>query len=358
MITGDRSMIEGLSASEARMPLAAAEILPMREVCSIDALIGESVAMQILFEQMRRVGPTHACVLIVGENGAGKQRVARCLHELSGRSTHPFITVNCAAVQPGMLEAELFGSEQHDGIDGSQRGYFERAGEGTLLLDDICGMPLDVQVKLLHVLETGRLRHAHGEREIEVNCRVMAATTEDPQQLLTNGKLRADLLYHLAVFPLHVPPLRERDRDAELLAQYFLDLLNAQERTSKHLSRDSNLCLRQYPWPGNVRELRNVVHRAFILADDELELRAVAGQPLSSAAQNDDQLLYIPVGTSIAEAERWMIFATLKKCGGNKTRAAALLGVSLKTLYNRLNAYRAEGLEVGDLDTESAEVES
>lgn len=205
------------------------------------------------------------------------------------------------------------------------------------------------------MLETGRLRYSQGERE--VTCRVMAASSENPQQLQAGGKLRADLLYHLAVFPLHVPPLRERERDAELLAQHFLDLLNAQEHTSKRLSRDSLACLRQYPWPGNVRELRNVVHRAFILADAELALRAVAGQPLSPN-HSDQQLLYIPVGTSIAEAERWMIFATLRKCGGNKTRAAALLGVSLKTLYNRLNAYRAEGLEVGDLDTESAEVES
>ncbi len=356
-------MIEALSTSEARIPLVTTDMLPRAlggEVCGTDALIGESVPMQILFEQMRRVGPTHACVLIVGENGAGKQRVARCLHELSGRSSHPFIPVNCAAVPANLLEAELFGSETHEAFDGSgtHRGYFERAGEGTLLLDEVASLPIDLQVKLLHVLETGRLRHARGEREIEVGCRVMAATSEDPQRLLDSGRLRADLLYHLAVFPLHVPPLRERERDAELLAQYFLDLLNAQERTAKHLSRDSIMCLRQYPWPGNVRELRNVVHRAFILADEELQLRAVAGQPLSLSSNSEEQLLYIPVGTSIAEAERWMIFATLKKCGGNKTRAAALLGVSLKTLYNRLNAYRGEGLEVGDLDTESAEVES
>jgi DNA-binding NtrC family response regulator len=353
-------MMEGLSSSEARIPLAAAEMLQprelAREMCGTDALIGESVAMQVLIEQMRRVGPTHACVLIVGESGAGKQRVARCLHELSGRSGQAFITLNCAAIAPSLLEAELFGSEPCEALEPApRRGHFERAGNGTLLLDEVAALPMDLQVKLLHVLETGRLR---GGREVEMTCRVMAASSEDPQQLLAGGKLRADLLYHLAVFPLHVPPLRERERDAELLAQYFLGLLNTQEHTSKRLSRDSLTCLRQYPWPGNVRELRNVVHRAFILADDELELRAVAGQPLSLSTNGDEQLLYIPVGTSIAEAERWMIFATLKKCGGNKTRAAALLGVSLKTLYNRLNAYRAEGLEVGDLDTESAEVES
>ena len=352
-------MIEGLSTTEARIPLSATEILPDREVCATDALVGESMQMQVLFDHMRRVGPTHACVLIVGENGTGKQRVARCLHELSGRNNQPFVVVNCSAVPAAALEAELFGTELPETYaGGGQRGHFERAGDGTLLLDEIAGLSIDLQVKLLHVLESGRVRHARGEREIDVGCRVMATTSEDPQQLLASGKLRADLLYQLAVFPLHVPPLRERDRDAELLAQYFLDLLNAQERSAKHLSRDSIMCLRQYPWPGNVRELRNVVHRAFILADEELELRAVAGQPLSLATHTDEQLLYIPVGTSIAEAERWMIFATLKKCGGNKTRAAALLGVSLKTLYNRLNAYRAEGLEVGDLDTESAEVES
>jgi two-component system, NtrC family, response regulator AtoC len=314
------------------------------------------MAMQVLFDQMRRVAPTHACVLIVGESGAGKQRVARCLHELSGRNGYPFITLNCAAIAPNLLEAELFGGEPGHTETAPRRGHFERAQNGTLLLDEIAALPMDLQVKLLHVLESGRLRYLQGEREVA--CRVMAASCENPQQLQASGKLRADLLYHLAVFPLHVPPLRERGRDAELLAQYFLDLLNAQEHTSKRLSRDSLACLRQYPWPGNVRELRNVVHRAFILADDELALRAVAGQPLGPSTNGDPQLLYVPVGTSIAEAERWMIFATLRKCGGNKTRAAALLGVSLKTLYNRLNAYRAEGLEVGDLDTESAEVES
>jgi two-component system response regulator AtoC len=164
------------------------------------------------------------------------------------------------------------------------------------------------------------------------------------------------LLYRLADFPMFVPPLRERGDDIELLAHHFLANLNAEQGTAKRFSGDSLLCLRQHNWPGNVRELRNVVHRAFILAATELDLRKVVGKPMIQAVNGDALTLRIPVGTNLADAERWMIIATLKKCGGNKTRAAALLGVSLKTLYNRLNAYRAQGLDMGDIDGELTEV--
>jgi DNA-binding NtrC family response regulator len=183
---------------------------------------------------------------------------------------------------------------------------------------------------------------------------VIAATQRDPQQAVAQGLLRPDLLYRIGVFPILVPPLREREEDAELLAEYFLSQLNSQEGANKRFSATSLAAIRQYEWPGNVRELRNVVRRAFILAQSELDLDGILGKPATAASASG--VLRIPIGTNLADVERWMIIATLKKCGGNKTRAAALLGVSLKTLYNRLNAYRAEGREVSDIDAELMEV--
>jgi len=325
----------------------------------IGELLGDSAVMRTLFDQLRRVAPTRASVLIIGESGVGKEVVARTLHDNSPRADDPFLSVNCGAIAPALIEAELFGHERgaFPGALQSGAGYFERAGNGTLLLDEITELPLDMQVKLLRVLDAESMTHVGGEQEIPVRCRVIAATNRDPERAVADGKLRSDLLYRLAVFPLPVPPLRDREDDVELLAHYFLASLNAEEGGSKRFSGDSLLCLRQYHWPGNVRELRNVVHRAFILAGDgDLELRNLVGRPMIPASVGDELTLRIPVGTNLADAERWMIIATLKKCGGNKTRAAALLGVSLKTLYNRLNAYRAQGLDMGDFDGELTEV--
>jgi DNA-binding NtrC family response regulator len=332
--------------------------MDMTKASGIGELLGESSVMQALFDQIRRVAPTRASVLIIGESGVGKELVARTLHDQSPRAEEPFLSVNCGAISPALIEAELFGHERgaFPGATQAGAGYFERAGSGTLMLDEITELPLDMQVKLLRVLDQEAMVRAGAEQEIPVRCRVIAATNRDPERAVAEGKLRADLLYRLAVFPLPVPPLREREDDVELLAHYFLATLNSEEGTSKRFSGDSLLCLRQYHWPGNVRELRNVVHRAFILATNDLELRSVVGRPLIPASVGDELTLRIPVGTNLADAERWMIIATLKKCGGNKTRAAALLGVSLKPLYNRLNAYRASGLDMGDVDGELTEV--
>ena len=341
-----------------RASFTARDSLNVTPASSLGGLLGESPAMRALFEQIRRVAPTRAGVLIIGESGVGKELVARTVHEMSPRAQEPFLSINCGAIAPALMEAELFGHERgaFPGAMQAGAGYFERVGGGTLLLDEITEMPLDMQVKLLRVLDAEEMRRVGGEQDLEVRCRVVAATNRDPERAVADGKLRPDLLYRLAVFPLPVPPLREREEDIELLAHYFLAILNAEEGTSKQFSGDSLLCLRQHAWPGNVRELRNVVHRAFILAASELDLRAVVGRPMIPSSVNDELTLRIPVGTNLADAERWMIIATLKKCGGNKTRAAALLGVSLKTLYNRLNAYRASGLDMSDIDGELTEV--
>ena len=352
------------TAVPAHRPLEAeVDAMAVTRICGVDHLLGESAAMHRLFDQIKRVAPTRSSVLIIGENGTGKELVARCLHELSVLAAGPFIAISCSAIAPEAIESELFGQEGGDGQKGAhhgngsaQRGCFDRAAGGTLLLDEITELPQDVQVKLLRALESGRMTRAGGTRESDIRCRVIAATDRDPQQAVSEGKFRPDLLYRISVFPILVAPLRDREDDAELLAQYFLATLNNEENTAKQFSGDSLACIRDYSWPGNVRELRNVVHRAFLLADGELDLRAVVGKSTVSAANGPEQSLRIPVGTNLADAERWMIIATLKKCGGNKTRAAALLGVSLKTLYNRLNAYRAQGLEVSDFDSELMEV--
>lgn len=337
-----------------------ADALAVTQVCGVDELLGESAAMQRLFEQIRRVAPTRSSVLIIGESGTGKELVARCLHKLGAAASAPFIAVSCGALPAESMERELFGQEasavEEPDSNPAHCGYLERAAGGSLFLDEITELPTGMQAKLLRALESGRILRVGGLKEIDLDCRILAATHRDPQLAVEEGQLRAELLYRICVFPLAMAPLREREDDAGLLAQYFLATLNAEEGTAKRFSEDSLLCIRQYSWPGNVRELRNAVHRAFLLADEVLELRAVVGKARIATMPGQEQMLRIPVGTNLAAAERWMIIATLKKCEGNKTRAAALLGVSLKTLYNRLNAYRAQGLDVSDFDTELMEV--
>ncbi len=317
----------------------------------LGGLVGASPAMHAIFEQITKVAPTRAGVLILGESGTGKELVARTLHQLSPRADRPFVAVNCGAIPESLIEAELFGYERGSftGAVRSHAGYFERAADGTLLLDEITEMSLEMQAKLLRALESGQLLRVGGTREVEVRCRVIAATNRDPQAAVASGQLRADLLYRLAVFPIRVAPLRERTGDALLLAEHFLGVHNAAERTAKTLSPDSLAFLREYEWPGNVRELRNVIQRAYILSDQQLHLRSAitrtAVAPQSHTERADH--VQVTVGMPLAEVERLMIVATLKRCGGNKTRTAAMLGVSLKTLYNRLNEYRAAAVAAG-----------
>lgn len=335
--------------------LSDADALAVARVCSVGGLLGESMAMHSMFEQMARIASLHADVLIVGENGSGKELAARCLHDLSERAMQPFLVLNCSALAPALIDSGLFGHEAglSEGtvsrLD-SQQGHLERAGRGTLLLEEVSDLSPELQVKLLRALESRRFVRVGGTRELDFRCRVIATVQGNPRQ-----GLRPELLDRLSVCQLRIPPLRERGEDVELLANYFLQVLNAEEGTAKRLSADSAECLMNYGWPGNVRELRNAVHRAFILADGDLDLASAIDKPLPLSSISDADCLRIPVGTPLAEAERWMILATLRKCEGNKTRAAALLGVSLKTLYNRLHVYRAQGLE-SDHDRESIEV--
>jgi DNA-binding NtrC family response regulator len=296
-------------------------------------LVGASAAMQEVFRLIERVGPTDASVLLTGESGTGKGLTARAIHEFSTRRGKAFISINCGAMPASLIEAELFGSEEAPGVAAARAGAFERAQGGTLLLDEITDLPQHLQVRLLRVLETGRYYRAGASTEHPCDVRFIAATNRCPLQAVESGQLREDLLYRLAVFPIEMPPLRDRADDAELLAKHFLAGLNRQAMTQKRLSAPACTMLKHHSWPGNVRELRNCIERAFILADAMLELKPL----IQNGAERER--LDIRVGSRIHDMERSLIEATLDYFKGNKRRAADALGCSLKTLYNKLNGY-------------------
>jgi DNA-binding NtrC family response regulator len=318
--------------------------LPAPGLIRCGDLYGASAAMQRLFQLIVKVAPTSANVLIVGESGTGKEVVANAIHTMSKEKDKPFIALNCGAISPQLIEAELFGHERGSftGAVRMHRGCFERASGGTLFLDELTDMPLEMQVKLLRVLETGRFCRVGADEEMQVKVRVIAATNRDPQAAVDSGVMRSDLFYRLAVFPIEVPTLRERADDIELLAQLFLGRLNQEENTRKIFSRSSRRFMREYLWPGNVRELKNMVHRAYILAEHELDLTEAVGPSRQAIPDVEGNCITLPLGSKLADAEQKLIFATLGYCGGNKTLTAEVLGVSLKTLYNRLNEYQAQ----------------
>ena len=305
------------------------------------SLLGASPAMQEVFRLIERVGPTEASVLLTGESGSGKELAARSIHECSMRRDGPFIAINCGAIPPGLIEAELFGYEKGSftGAVRAHAGVFERAQGGTILLDEVIEMPLDMQTRLLRVLETRKFYRVGASAEYSCDVRVIAATNRCPLQAVHNGQLREDLLYRLAVFPIALPPLRIRGDDVELLAEHFLGELNAQARTQKRLSALSRMTLKQHSWPGNVRELKNCIERAFILGDSGLELAPLIQSGSVRDGAGERERLDIRVGSRIYDMERSLIEATLDYFKGNKRRAADALGCSLKTLYNKLNGY-------------------
>ena len=302
-------------------------------------LVGASRAMQEVYRLIERAAPTDAPVLIQGESGTGKELVARTIHDRSLRRTKPFLALNCGAVSPNLIESELFGHERGSftGAMQQHQGHFERACGGSLLLDEITEMPPSLQTKLLRVLESKTFLRVGGERPIATDVRILAATNRPVAAVLRDGQLREDLYYRLSVFPVTVPPLREREGDVILLARYFLQRMNEPRQTRKRLTEATVRQLESHTWPGNVRELRNVVERAFILAADEVEIT-----PLQMEANETSRLEMdkpFAIGASVGDMERRLILATLDHFGGDKRRAAQVLGVSLKTLYNRLHAY-------------------
>jgi DNA-binding NtrC family response regulator len=311
---------------------------------SYGVLYGSSPVMLDLYEQIDRVAATDATALIIGESGTGKELIARTIHEHSARKDGAFVAVNCGAIPDELIEAELFGHEKGSftGAVQGRIGYFEHANGGTLFLDEVTEMAPVRQVKLLRALETGTFYRVGGTELIRGDVRVIAATNRDPAVAVKENGLREDLMYRLAVFPLRAPPLREREGDRELLAMHFLDELNRQEGTNKVFSKRSMETLRTWSWPGNVRELKNAVYRAFILAEKAVELPHphLMSRVKKPVTLGDSMSVWI--GTPLADAQKQIILGTLKYCGGDKRRAAKALGVSLKTLYNRLSAYGDE----------------
>ncbi|HEV3428519.1 MAG TPA: sigma-54 dependent transcriptional regulator [Paraburkholderia sp.] len=316
----------------------------LRRMGRFGLMLGNSPAMQDVYDQISRVAVTPASVMLVGESGTGKEVAAQTIHQLSLRRKHEFLAVNCGAISPNLIESEMFGHERGSftGADRQHKGYFERANGGTLFLDEITEMPIELQVKLLRVLETGMFMRVGTTKEIETDVRLIAATNRDPEQAVAEGKLRLDLYHRLNVLPINLPPLRERGKDVELLAQAFLEELNERHGTKKQFPAAVREMLATYPWPGNVRELKNYVQRAHIMAGNEGDLTAAVPLQISLSKPVAGTAVTIPFGTSLADADRQLILATLEQCGGVKTRAAEILGISLKTLYNRLVEYGNE----------------
>ena len=306
----------------------------LRKVGRFGRLVGISPTMQKVYDLMTRVAPTDATVFITGESGTGKEVVAQTIYEISNRRRNPFLPLDCGAIPANLIESELFGHERGSFTGASQlrRGCFERAAGGTLFLDEITEMPVELQVKLLRVLESGSLTRVGGEETVPVNVRLIAASNRVPAEAVREGKLREDLYYRINVFPILLPPLRDRDGDVILLAERFLELLNASQGTSKRLSVEARERIKAHVWRGNVRELKNEIHRAFIMHDSVLELSDLSAEPTPAPTATE-------VGRSLEESERQLILATLAQCGGDKKKAARILGISLKTLYNRLHLY-------------------
>lgn len=329
----------------------------LRKLGRFGKLVGRSPRMQEVYDFIGQGAPTDATVLVTGETGTGKELVAETLHALSRRSDGAFVPLNCGAVPKELIESELFGHEKGSftGASRQRKGVFEVAHRGTLFLDEITEMSTDLQVKLLRVLETRRFARVGSDREIEVDVRVVAATNRDPHEAVRDGYLREDLLYRLLVFPIALPPLRDRHGDIELLAEHLLERLNQEHDASKRFTPDALSRLAAQRWPGNVRELRNTVERAFILSGDEIgaeqlplrgngsggEAPAPSGADVGGSAR-----IPCDVGMTIADVEQRLILATLADVGERKT-AAELLGISVKTLYNRLKSYEEQGLYEG-----------
>jgi DNA-binding NtrC family response regulator len=316
----------------------------LREHGTFGSLIGNSPEMRKIYQIVEQAAPTGASVLITGESGTGKELVAQTIHQLSPRASHPFVAINCAAIPETLLESEIFGHEKgaFTGAADRRQGCFELADRGTLFLDEIGEMTPATQVKLLRVLQERKFRRLGGRTEQSVDVRVIAATNLDPADAVKQGKLREDLYYRLNVFAFRLPPLRERKEDLALLIQAFISEFN--QRNQKNvvgLDHQAMRMLEHYAWPGNVRELRNVIERATILCGgafiDPKHLPPVLAE--EPPPQHQPQLALAP-GTTVEEAERRLILMTLEHTRDNKTRAAEILGISLKTLHNKLNKLR------------------
>jgi DNA-binding NtrC family response regulator len=316
----------------------------LREHGAFGSLVGNSPEMRKMYQVIEQAAPTSASVLIMGESGTGKELVAQTIHQLSPRAPYPFVAINCAAIPETLLESEIFGHEKgaFTGAADRRAGCFELADHGTLFLDEIGEMTPATQVKLLRVLQERTFRRLGGRQEQSVDVRVIAATNVDPSDAVQNGKLREDLYYRLNVFAMKLPPLRDRKEDLPLLIQAFISEFNQRnQRSIAGVDHQAMRMLENYQWPGNVRELRNVIERATILAPGPF-IEAAHLPPVVTNEPGPEQAPQVALGpgTTVEEAERRLIMMTLQHTRDNKTRAAEILGISLKTLHNKLNKLR------------------
>ncbi len=350
----------------------------VRETGALGPLVGSSPQMKAIYQLIERVAPSNVSVLVTGESGTGKELVARSLHELSSRRNKPFVAVNCAAIPETLIESEIFGHEKgaFTGAIERRAGCFELAEEGTLLLDEIGEMPAATQAKLLRVLEDRRLRRLGSKSETPVDVRVIAATNKDPEKAVADGELRGDLYYRLNVFSIQMPPLRDHLSDVGAIAERMIADMNTRHSCAVTGIEPGMLDrLKSYRWPGNVRELRNTIERATILAGSgrigvehlpphfgepgfappagRSRSAAVGGVMMSDVAaeaerfRKEENTVRVEVGTTVDEAERQLILKTLTSTHNNKTRAAEILGISSKTLQNKLKEYHQSGTGSG-----------
>ncbi|MEO8725972.1 MAG: sigma-54 dependent transcriptional regulator [Acidobacteriaceae bacterium] len=354
----DANRLKAILTNASRLNSANSEVAAtrrnLRNAGILGCLVGTSKAMQEIFALVEQVAPSTASVLITGESGSGKEMLARTLHELSARKDKPFIAINCAAIPETLIESEIFGHEKgaFTGAIERRAGCFELAEGGTLLLDEIGEMPSPTQTKLLRVLEDHKLRRLGSRSEQEIDVRVLAATNKNPEEAVASGELRQDLYYRLNVFHIEMPPLRDHKDDLPALLDSLIQDLNAKhDRSVAGVSAEVMQLFQQYGWPGNVRELRNTLERAVILCGsgtvERKHLTANFGQssPARTASSAcSGTAIHLEVGTTVEEAERQLIVKTLASTNNNKTRAAEVLGISLKTLHNKLKEYSQQGV--------------
>ncbi len=318
----------------------------LRDAGILGQLVGRAKTIQGVMALIEQVAPSRASVLITGESGTGKELVARTIHQLSPRTNKTFVAVNCAAIPETLMESEIFGHEKGAFTGALERraGCFELADGGTLLLDEIGEMPIGTQAKLLRVLEDSKVRRLGGKTEMSVDVRVLASTNKVAEEAVAKGQLRNDLYFRLNVVRIALPPLRERMEDMEVLAQALVEDLNRKHSLNiRGMDADVLEAFRNYSWPGNIRELRNVLERAMVTSSGEVlhrqDLAPDFGQP---APTGPDDGLRLRAGMTVAEAERRLILETLNYTQNNKTRASELLGISLKTLHNKLKEYEGQ----------------
>lgn len=316
------------------------EIEQLKAKQRFEKIIGKSPKMKRVMDVVEQVADTKASVLITGESGVGKELIADALHNLSGRADRPYVKVHCAALAESLLESELFGHEKgaFTGAAGRKRGRFELADKGTIFLDEIGEINAQLQIKILRVLQERTFERVGGEETVSVDVRILSATNKDLKKEIENGRFREDLFYRLNVVNIDIPPLRERKEDIPLLSAAFLREFNEENgKTIQGISQKAGALLYNYPWPGNIRELRNCIESAVVLS--RTDVIEVEDLPLAIRSGSDDDNLVIPLGVSMAEAQKQIIEATLNFYKGNKTRTAEALDIGRKTLHRKLQEY-------------------